>query len=53
MNKQKQLFNDMSNQSEEFLRRYTNVKNRNQTSDKVLSEMKKQMTCYKDEIENM
>jgi hypothetical protein len=31
----------MSKQSEEFLRRYTNVKNRNGTSDKVLAEMKK------------
>ena len=43
----------MSAQSEEFLRRYINVKNRNSTSDKVLGEMKKQMTCYKEEIENM
>lgn len=43
----------MSKQSDEFLRRYTNVKNRNSTSDKVLIEMKKQMTCYKEEIENM
>lgn len=43
----------MQTQSEEFLRRYTNVKNRNSTSDKVLSEMKKQMACYKEEIENM
>ena len=49
MNKQQQqnssvqvkLYNDMSKQSEEFLRRYTNVKNRNSTSDKVLGEMKK------------
>lgn len=50
---QAKLYNDMSKQSEEFLRRYTNVKNRNQTSDKVLNEMKKQLGCYKEEIENM
>lgn len=47
------MFKSIESQSEEFLRRYTNVKNRNSTSDKVLTEMKKQMSCYKEEIENM
>ena len=43
----------MQAQADEFQRRYTNVKQRNQSSDKVISEMKKQMGCYKEEIENM
>ena len=43
----------MSDQAKEFHRRYTNVKQRNESSDKVISEMKKQLICYKDEIENM
>lgn len=43
----------MSEQAKEFHRRYTNVKQRNESSDKVISEMKKQLICYKDEIENM
>ena len=47
------LITDMQAQADEFQRRYTNVKQRNQSSDKVISEMKKQMGCYKEEIENM
>lgn len=43
----------MGNQAQEFFRRYNNVKQRNATSDKVLGEMKKQLSCYKEEIENM
>jgi hypothetical protein len=43
----------MQTQADEFLRRYQNVKQRNTTSDKVIAEMKKQMGCYKEEIENM
>lgn len=29
------------------------MKQRNESSDKVISEMKKQLGCYKEEIENM
>lgn len=47
------LHQAMGGQAQEFFRRYNNVKARNATSDKVLSEMKKQMGCYKDEIDNM
>ena len=43
----------MTGQAREFYKRYSNVKQRNESSDKVLSEMKKQLTCYKEEIENM
>jgi len=43
----------MTEQSKEFHRRYTNVKNRNESSDKVISEMKKQLISYKEEIDNM
>lgn len=53
MNLEQQLFKDMSEQAKEFHRRYTNVKQRNESSDKVISEMKKQLICYKEEIENM
>lgn len=50
---QEKLMTAMHTQSQEFHRRYTNVKQRNESSDKVISEMKKQLTCYKEEIENM
>jgi hypothetical protein len=40
-NIQQQLFKDMTDQAKEFHRRYTNVKQRNESSDKVISEMKK------------
>jgi len=50
---QEELFKDMSGQAQEFHRRYNNVKQRNESSDKVIAEMKKQLTCYKEEIENM
>lgn len=43
----------MQEQAKEFHRRYNNVKQRNESSDKVMSEMKKQLACYKEEIENM
>lgn len=49
----KELHTAMGNQAQEFFRRYNNVKQRNATSDKVLQEMKKQMGCYKEEIDNM
>lgn len=47
------LHTDMTAQAREFYKRYSNVKQRNESSDKVISEMKKQLTCYKEEIENM
>ena len=47
------LMNGLYTQAQEFHRRYTNVKQRNESSDKVIAEMKKQLTCYKEEIENM
>mmetsp|Transcript_15227 Transcript_15227/g.25770 ORF Transcript_15227/g.25770 Transcript_15227/m.25770 type:complete len:118 (+) Transcript_15227:111-464(+) len=51
--KQTQLLSGLHEQSQEFQRRYNNVKQRNESSDKVMQEMKKQLTCYKEEIENM
>jgi len=50
---QTSLMTAMHTQAQEFHRRYNNVKQRNESSDKVMQEMKKQLTCYKDEIENM
>ena len=50
---QASLLGAMGTQSQEFHRRYNNVKQRNESSDKVMQEMKKQLTCYKEEIENM
>jgi hypothetical protein len=47
------LFEDINLESKEYLRRYINVKQRNESSDKVLAEMKKQLGSYKEEIENM
>lgn len=35
------LFEDINLESKEYLRRYINVKQRNESSDKVLTEMKK------------
>lgn len=35
------LYTDMDAQSREFYKRYSNVKQRNESSDKVISEMKK------------
>ena len=43
----------MTTQATEFHRRYTNVKNRNESFDKVILESKKQLALYKDEIEKM
>ena len=45
------LFEDMKTQSNEFLRRYLNVKTRLENSDKVLSEMQKQVAKYKEEMD--
>ena len=53
LGEQTSLFQQMSGQASEFHRRYANVKQRNETSDKVLSELKKQLQCYKEEIANM
>ena len=50
---QAELMKGLYTQSQEFQRRYTNVKQRNESSDKVMQEMKKQLACYKDEIESM
>ena len=50
---QTDLLKGLYGQSQEFQRRYTNVKQRNESSDKVMQEMKKQLVCYKEEIENM
>jgi hypothetical protein len=50
---QADLLKGLYTQSQEFQRRYTNVKQRNESSDKVISEMKKQLVCYKEEIESM
>ena len=47
------LYTDMTQQANEFYRRYSNVKQRNESADKVMAEMKKQLGCYKEEIENM
>ena len=50
---QNSLLVSLHTQSQEFHRRYNNVKQRNASTDKVMSEMKKQLQCYKEEIENM
>ena len=50
---QSSLLAALHTQSQEFHRRYNNVKQRNESSDKVIQEMKKQLQCYKEEIENM
>ena len=47
------LFEDMKTQSNEFLRRYLNVKTRLENSDKVLSEIQKQVAKYKEEMDQM
>ena len=43
----------MSSQSQEFYRRYKNVKQRHEGSEKVIQEMKKSLMGYKEEIESM
>lgn len=43
----------MMEQSKEFLNRYCNVKQRNESNERVIDEMKKQFQCFKDEIEHM
>ena len=50
---QSKLYKELKEQSEEFLRRYLNVKQRHENSDKVFNEMTKQIASYKEEIENM
>lgn len=50
---QQKLYRELKEQSEEFLRRYINVKQRHENSDKVFSEMTKQIASYKEEIDNM
>jgi len=41
------------NESSEYLRRYKNVKTRNESQDKVIEDMKSELQKQKEEIENM
>ncbi len=41
------------NETSEYLRRYKNVKTRNESQEKVIEDMKSELQRQKEEIENM